>query len=281
MFVEVVRMFVVVLGTAAGFWLARDLGDPGSGIEGVGGMLGCLAGYVGGGLLGRLLDRAVGAIDRRAEQLPASTVVAATLGAVGGALAGTVFAVPVVVLAPRAVGLPLAGLVVWVGLWMGAVIVGGKSAAIFEMLGLSTRPLVRAHAYDSRDGLLVDTSVVMDGQLLPMARVGSARHGPAGRAVRPRRAAGLRRLPRRGTLTPGAPRDGDPRPAQARGGGEGLRARRRGARARGRRREARGTGQAPGAAPPHERLRARQDRRDPRASPPATCADSWPTCCPL
>ncbi|MCZ7535340.1 MAG: hypothetical protein M5T61_04950 [Acidimicrobiia bacterium] len=49
MFVEVVRMFVVVLGTAAGFWLARDLGDPGSGIEGVGGILGCLAGYVGGG----------------------------------------------------------------------------------------------------------------------------------------------------------------------------------------------------------------------------------------
>ncbi|MCZ7535339.1 MAG: hypothetical protein M5T61_04945 [Acidimicrobiia bacterium] len=94
------------------------------------------------------------------------------MGAVGGALAGIVPAVPIVVLLPKVVGLPLAGLVVWVGLWMGAVIVGGKSAAILEMLGLSTRPLVRAHAYDSRDGLLVDTSVVMDGQLLPMARSG-------------------------------------------------------------------------------------------------------------
>ena len=172
MFVEVVRMFVVVLGTAAGFWVARDLGDPGSGIEGVGGMLGCRAGYVGGGVLGRMLDRAVGAVDRRSERIPAAKVVAATLGALGGALAGVVPAIPVVVLLPRPIGLPLAGLVVWIGLWAGAVVVGGKSAAILEMLGLSTRPLVRAQAFDAHDGLLVDTSVVMDGQLMAIARTG-------------------------------------------------------------------------------------------------------------
>jgi uncharacterized protein YacL len=40
------------------------------------------------------------------------------------------------------------------------------------MLGLSTRPLVRAQAYDARDGLLVDTSVLMDGQLLPLVQAG-------------------------------------------------------------------------------------------------------------
>jgi uncharacterized protein YacL len=37
---------------------------------------------------------------------------------------------------------------------------------------MSTRPLVRAHAFDARDGLLVDTSVLMDGQLLALARAG-------------------------------------------------------------------------------------------------------------
>jgi uncharacterized protein YacL len=37
---------------------------------------------------------------------------------------------------------------------------------------MSTRPLVRAQAYDARDGMLVDTSVIMDGQLLPLARAG-------------------------------------------------------------------------------------------------------------
>ena len=40
-FVEGVRLFVVVLGTAAGFWVARNLGVQ---AEGLGGMLGCLAG---------------------------------------------------------------------------------------------------------------------------------------------------------------------------------------------------------------------------------------------
>ena len=172
MFVEVVRLFVVVLGTAAGFWVARDLGDPGSRVEGLGGMLGCLAGYVGGGILGRLLDRAVGAFERRTERIPAAEVVAATLGAIGGALAGVVPAIPVALLLPRPVGLPLAGLIVWIGLWVEARVVGGKSAAILEMLGLSSRPLVRAQAFDARDGFLVDTSVVMDGQLLPIARAG-------------------------------------------------------------------------------------------------------------
>ena len=172
MFIEVVRMFVVVLGTAGGFWLARDLAGGGSGVEGVGGMLGCLAGYVGGGVLGRIVDRAVGVVDRRTERIPPAKLVAATLGALGGALAGTVPAIPVAVLLPPQIGLPIAGLVVWIGLWVGAVIVGGRSAAILEMLGLSTRPLVRAQAFDARDGLLVDTSVVMDGQLLPIARAG-------------------------------------------------------------------------------------------------------------
>ena len=48
MFVEGVRLFMVVLGTAAGYWVSRSFGAAGSGLEGLGGMLGCLAGYVGG-----------------------------------------------------------------------------------------------------------------------------------------------------------------------------------------------------------------------------------------
>ena len=62
MFVEGVRLFVVVLGTAAGFWAARSLGAPADGLAGV---LGCLLGYVAGGFFGRLLDRALGVVERR------------------------------------------------------------------------------------------------------------------------------------------------------------------------------------------------------------------------
>ena len=67
MFVEGVRLFVVLLGTAAGFWVARDLGSES---EAVAAMIGCLAGYVGGGMLGRLLDRALGVVERRVEHDP-------------------------------------------------------------------------------------------------------------------------------------------------------------------------------------------------------------------
>jgi uncharacterized protein YacL len=172
MFVEGVRLFMVVLGTAAGFWLARSLGSAGSGIEGLGGMLGCLVGYVGGGVLGRLLERALGAVERRVERIPAAQVVAGALGAVGGGVAALVISVPIVVLVPDGLGIPLAGLLVWVSLWLGFRVVGGRSAAMLEMLGLSSRPLVRAQAYDAHDGLLVDSSVIMDGQLLGLARAG-------------------------------------------------------------------------------------------------------------
>src|SRR5262249_46266129 len=60
----------------------------------------------------------------------------------------------------------------WITGWLGYRVVASQSEAVLQMLGLSTRPLVRAHAFDARDGLLVDTSVVMDGQLLALARAG-------------------------------------------------------------------------------------------------------------
>jgi uncharacterized protein YacL len=171
MFVEVVRGFMVVLGTAAGFWVGRDLGFA-AGVESIGGVLGCLLGYVGGGLLGRLLDRAVGAVEHRVDRLPPAAFVAGVLGALGGALTGATLAVPLAVVTPARVALPLGGLLVWVAAWAGFRIVGRQSAALFELLGLSTRPLVRAQAFDARDGFVVDSSVLMDGQLLTLARSG-------------------------------------------------------------------------------------------------------------
>ena len=42
-------------------------------------------GYVGGGMLGRLLDRALGAVERRVERRPPAQFVAGTLGAIAGA----------------------------------------------------------------------------------------------------------------------------------------------------------------------------------------------------
>ena len=170
MFVEVVRGFMVVLGTAAGFWVGRDLGLASA--DGIAGVLGCLLGYVSGGVLGRLLERALGAVEDRVDRLPPAAFLAGVLGALGGALAGVALAVPAIVVAPARVAVPLGGLMVWVTAWAGFRIVGRQSVALFEVLGLSTRPLVRAQAFDARDGFVVDSSVLMDGQMLTLARSG-------------------------------------------------------------------------------------------------------------
>jgi uncharacterized protein YacL len=171
MFVEVVRGFMVVLGTAAGFWVGRDLGFT-AGVESIGGVLGCLLGYVSGGVLGRLLDRALGAVETRVERLPPAAFLAGAVGGLGGALGGLTLAVPLAIVAPSRVALPLGGLLVWVTAWAGFRIMGRQSVALFEMLGLSTRPLVRAQAFNARDGFVVDSSVLMDGQMLTLSRSG-------------------------------------------------------------------------------------------------------------
>ena len=68
-------------------------------------------------------------------------------------------AVPLAVVMPARVAIPLGGMLIWVAAWGGFRIVGRQSAALFELLGLSTRPLVRAQAFDARDGFVVDSSV--------------------------------------------------------------------------------------------------------------------------
>jgi uncharacterized protein YacL len=169
MFVEGVRLFFVVLATAAGFWAARTLGSD---AQGLGGMLGCLLGYVSGGMLGRLLDRALGVVERRLDPRSPARFVAGTLGAIAGSTLALVLVLPLALLVPAPLAVSIIALAAWILGYVGYRLVAHQSEAVLELLGLSTRPLVRAQAFDARDGLLVDSSVVMDGQLLPLTRAG-------------------------------------------------------------------------------------------------------------
>jgi uncharacterized protein YacL len=169
MFVEGVRLFVVVLGTAAGFWAARTFGTE---VQGLGGMLGCLLGYVSGGALGRVLDKAVGIVEARVDRRSPARIVAGMLGAISGCALALLLVIPAALLIPIPLAVSLVGLASWILGYVGYRIVAHQSEAVLERLGLSSRPLVRAQAFDARDGLLVDSSVVMDGQLLPLTRAG-------------------------------------------------------------------------------------------------------------
>lgn len=172
MFVEIVRLLLAVLFTAAGFWIGREVGPPNATVDGLAGMLGCLAGYVVGGFLGRSLARVIGAVERRTDRLPPPAVLAGLIGGAAGAVVGATLAAPAVILLDPIFALPLGGVVVWTATYAGFRIAVHQSEALFGALGLSTRPLVRATPYADADGFLVDTSALMDGQLLALTRTG-------------------------------------------------------------------------------------------------------------
>lgn len=177
MFVEIVRLFVVFLATAGGFAIGNgDAGEPGNGAV-LGATLGACVGYVAGGLLGRLLRHAVNQAEQRLDQTPAPKLFA---GAVGGLAFGglaAVVGIPAVLLLPSRAGWPVLGIVVWLGAYQGFSLGSRKSEELLALAGLSTRPLIRATPLGDReqDAVLVDTSAVLDGRLLSLARAGFLR----------------------------------------------------------------------------------------------------------
>jgi uncharacterized protein YacL len=179
MFVEIVRLFIVFLATGGGFAIGAGAGgaEAGNGAV-IGATLGASLGYVLGGVVGRLFRRAMGVVDRRIEQAPAHHVFAGAVGGIAlGGLTG-VIGIPAVLLLPGRAGWPLLGLCIWMGAYQGFCYGSRKSDDLLAMAGLSSRPLVRASPYGGnveQDAVLVDTSAVIDGCLLPLARAGFLR----------------------------------------------------------------------------------------------------------
>lgn len=178
MFVEVVRLFIVILATAAGFAVGKDPSalDAGNGAI-VGAVLGACLGYVAGGLLGRLLDQGIDLAERRIDHAPAHRLLAGGVGAIVlGGLTGVVV-LPAAFVFPPEVGWSCVGLVVWVGAVMGYRLGSRKSDELLAMAGLSSQPLIRATTYGSPEtgAVLVDTTTVVDGRLLALVRAGFLR----------------------------------------------------------------------------------------------------------
>lgn len=175
MFVEIVRLFIVLLATAAGFAVGRGpKGAEAGNAAVVGATLGALAGYVVGGFLGRLLDQAKVEAERRIDEVPVHRVFAGSVGSIIlGVLAGVV-SVPFGLIVPSPYGWLVVGLCTWAGAVQGYCIGARKSDQLLAMAGLSSRPLVRASPYGSeeREAVLMDTSAVIDGRLLGLVRAG-------------------------------------------------------------------------------------------------------------
>jgi uncharacterized protein YacL len=86
-----------------------------------------------------------------------------------------VIGLPALMLLPGPWGGPVIGLAIWLGAYQGYVWGARKSEGLLAMAGLSTRPLVRATPYSPHnegDAVLVDSSAVIDGRLLGLAKAG-------------------------------------------------------------------------------------------------------------
>lgn len=173
MFVEIVRLLIVTLATAAGYALAADgRSDPG-GIAVLGATMGALVGYVAGGVIGRQLRRAMGTLEDQVSRAPAHELLAGAVGALALAVVSSLIAIPAVVLVPTPWGWPVFGLVVWVGVYEGFQIGAGKSTELLHLAGLRTADAHPQAAGDAAGSTaVVDTSALIDGRLLQVVDAG-------------------------------------------------------------------------------------------------------------
>lgn len=167
--IELVRIAVVAVSTAAGYAIARELADEvDSGRVLLGTLLGSSIGYVAGGVLGRRIGAAVGAAERRIASVPGADLVAGALGLVVGGLAGIVLGLPLLLVPDRVVGIAILWLVVIVGGSLGYRIAIAKREDILQLFGLT----FRTRAADLR---VLDTSAILNARLLDYVRAGLIR----------------------------------------------------------------------------------------------------------
>jgi uncharacterized protein YacL len=171
-FVELVRLVMVGGCAVAGYELARSISDsrgPAGVLVGV--VLGTATGYVFGGIFGRSAATAIGTLERQVASLSGGDVLAGVLGTIFGVILAFVVCWPLLL-----VGLPVlswsAGLLLVVVLGHLGYRVGRlKRDDLLALLGMEGR-LGPGRGGPGRAAKLLDSSALIDGRILAMARGG-------------------------------------------------------------------------------------------------------------
>jgi uncharacterized protein YacL len=166
-FVEIVRLLIVLLFTAGGYAVATQYE-----VALIGATFGAAIGYVCGGILGRFLRKMLGVVEAETTRLSAGEILAGSIGALVMGLLGALVGVTAIGLLPDPWGWPVFGLIVWMSVHLGFRIAREKSSEMLSMAGLSERSLNGLAASPTHDALLIDTSVLIDGRLLRLAQTG-------------------------------------------------------------------------------------------------------------
>jgi uncharacterized protein YacL len=177
-FVEIVRLLIVVLATAIGYRVSGSV-DATPTEANIGLLMGASVGYVVGGVVGRFMIRATGLLEHRMSSVSAPELL---LGFFGAGLAGLMGAIPglfFVYMLPAYWGWPVMGLCIWVSGYVGSRLAVAKSKELLDLAGLAPKSLVSARRFGdapvAQEVLLVDTSAVMDGRLLGVLEAGFLR----------------------------------------------------------------------------------------------------------
>ncbi len=166
-FVEIVRLLILLLFTAGGYEVGVQYDFTMVGVT-----FGAAVGYVCGGVFGRFLRKILGVVENQTTHLSAGEILAGSIGALVMGLLGALVGVTAIGLLPDPWGWPVFGLIVWVGVHLGFRIAWRKSSEMLSMAGLSERSLNNLAASPTRDAVLIDTSVLIDGRLLRLAQTG-------------------------------------------------------------------------------------------------------------
>jgi len=166
-FVEIVRLLIVLLFTAGGYAVATQYG-----VALFGTILGAAIGYVCGGVLGRFLREVLGMVEAQTTRLSAGEILAGSVGALVMGLLGALVGVSAIGLLPDPWGWPVFGVIVWMAVHAGFRIAWQKSSEMLSIVGLSEPFSNGLTGGPTRDAVLIDTSVLVDGRLLRLAQTG-------------------------------------------------------------------------------------------------------------
>ncbi|MDX1619876.1 MAG: TRAM domain-containing protein [Nitriliruptorales bacterium] len=174
--VELVRLVTALLLFAAGFAVGPPLADA-TGFEEVEELrlltsgLGVLIGYVLGGYLGRRAVYGVDLAQERLQRVDASVLVAAVVGATLGAFLGMVLLIPVLFLPGKVFTVPVAVAILLVLLYTGGRLGAARGGDLSRFVGVRGRLEVSSPAKGGGTKV-VDSSALMDGRLVEVARAG-------------------------------------------------------------------------------------------------------------
>jgi uncharacterized protein YacL len=165
-FVEFVRMIFVVLFAAGGYSVATHLPETDTERTLIGVVLGSGVGFVLGGAFGRQTAAAVSTMEREFRRVPAAEIVAGAAGLIFGLAIAALATFPLFRLPALVAWTSAAFVYVTLG-YVGYRIGRTMNAELFALIGLKPRA-----AASRADAIVVDTSALIDGRVLDLAKTG-------------------------------------------------------------------------------------------------------------